>query len=78
MPQAARKHPAAIVFIDEVDAVAKGRDSKLRSLGNDEREQTLNQLLTELDGFDSTPGRGRIGRRGWGGYGRTNAGCKCT
>lgn len=49
----ARKEAPAIVFIDEVDAVAKGRDSKLRSVGNDEREQTLNQLLTELDGFDS-------------------------
>jgi cell division protease FtsH len=34
-------------------AVAKGRDMRLRSVGNDEREQTLNQLLTELDGFDS-------------------------
>ncbi|PSC75856.1 ATP-dependent zinc metalloprotease FTSH 9, chloroplastic [Micractinium conductrix] len=50
---AARKEAPAIVFIDEIDAVAKGRDSRLRSVGNDEREQTLNQLLTELDGFDS-------------------------
>ena len=49
----ARKEAPAIVFIDEIDAVAKGRDSRLRSVGNDEREQTLNQLLTELDGFDS-------------------------
>ncbi|KAK9840743.1 hypothetical protein WJX81_001655 [Elliptochloris bilobata] len=49
----ARKVAPAIVFIDEVDAVAKGRDTRLRSVGNDEREQTLNQLLTELDGFDS-------------------------
>lgn len=49
---AARKEAPAIVFIDEIDAVAKGRDSRLRSVGNDEREQTLNQLLTELDGFD--------------------------
>lgn len=49
----ARKEAPAIVFIDEIDAVAKGRDTKLRSVGNDEREQTLNQLLTELDGFDS-------------------------
>jgi len=48
----ARKEAPAIVFIDEIDAVAKGRDSRLRSVGNDEREQTLNQLLTELDGFD--------------------------
>jgi cell division protease FtsH len=45
----------AIVFIDEIDAVAKGRsDGRLRGMGNDEREQTLNQLLTELDGFDSS------------------------
>ena len=32
-----------------------GRDTRLRSVGNDEREQTLNQLLTELDGFDTSP-----------------------
>ncbi|CAD7702088.1 unnamed protein product [Ostreobium quekettii] len=49
----ARKEAPSIVFIDEVDAVAKGRDARLRGVGNDEREQTLNQLLTELDGFDS-------------------------
>ena len=49
----ARKEAPAILFIDEIDAVAKGRDMRLRSVGNDEREQTLNQLLTELDGFDS-------------------------
>lgn len=51
----ARKEAPAIVFIDEIDAVAKGRDTRLRSVGNDEREQTLNQLLTELDGFDTSP-----------------------
>lgn len=51
----ARKEAPAIVFIDEIDAVAKGRDTRLRSVGNDEREQTLNQLLTELDGFDTDP-----------------------
>lgn len=53
----ARKHAPAIVFIDEIDAVAKGRDAPMkgfRSSGNDEREQTLNQLLTELDGFNSS------------------------
>ncbi|KAG2484671.1 hypothetical protein HYH03_016558 [Edaphochlamys debaryana] len=55
---AARREAPAIVFIDEIDAVAKGRDMRLRSVGNDEREQTLNQLLTELDGFDSGPDRG--------------------
>jgi len=49
----ARKEAPAIVFIDEIDAVAKGRDMRMRSVGNDEREQTLNQLLTELDGFVS-------------------------
>ena len=49
----ARKESPAIVFIDEIDAVAKGRDTKMRSVGNDEREQTLNQLLVEMDGFDS-------------------------
>ncbi|GBG61942.1 hypothetical protein CBR_g26105 [Chara braunii] len=49
----AKKEAPSIVFIDEIDAVAKGRDGRLRSVGNDEREQTLNQLLTELDGFDT-------------------------
>lgn len=49
----ARKEAPSIVFIDEIDAVAKGRDMRLRGVGNDEREQTLNQLLTELDGFDN-------------------------
>ena len=49
---------AAIVFIDEIDAVAKDREGggKFKSSGNDEREQTLNQLLTELDGFNSDSG----------------------
>jgi cell division protease FtsH len=54
----ARAQAPAIVFIDEIDAVAKGRsDGKMRGMGNDEREQTLNQLLTELDGFDQDPSR---------------------
>ena len=56
----ARAESPAIVFIDEIDAVAKGRDSRFRGGGggaNDEREQTLNQLLTELDGFDSKNGQ---------------------
>lgn len=49
----ARKESPAIVFIDEIDAIGKGRESRLRGVGNDEREQTLNQLLTELDGFEA-------------------------
>lgn len=40
-------------FIDEIDAIGKKRDT---SFGNDEREQTLNQLLTEMDGFDARKG----------------------
>lgn len=44
-----------IVFIDEIDAIGKSRDSKYGG-GNDEREQTLNQLLAEMDGFDSSKG----------------------
>lgn len=49
----AKKEAPSIVFIDEIDSVAKVRDGRARSVGNDEREQTLNQLLTEMDGFDS-------------------------
>ncbi len=52
----AREKPAAIVFIDELDAVGKARGAAGPIGGNDEREQTLNQLLTEMDGFDSTSG----------------------
>ena len=51
--QAGEKAPC-IVFIDEIDAIGKKRDGQLG--GNDEREQTLNQLLTEMDGFDGTKG----------------------
>ena len=51
--QAKEKAPC-IVFIDEIDAVGKRRDSSLNS--NDEREQTLNQLLSEMDGFDNHKG----------------------
>jgi cell division protease FtsH len=50
----------AMFGADEIDAVAKGRDSRLRSVGNDEREQTLNQLLTELDGFESDKETGPV------------------
>lgn len=52
--QAQEKSPC-IVFIDEIDAIGKKRDSGGIG-GNDEREQTLNQLLTEMDGFDSSNG----------------------
>ncbi|TQE00957.1 hypothetical protein C1H46_013497 [Malus baccata] len=50
----AKKESPSIIFIDEIDAVAKSRDGKFRIVSNDEREQTLNQLLTEMDGFDSS------------------------
>ena len=43
-----------IIFIDEIDAIGKSRDNQISS--NDEREQTLNQLLSEMDGFDSSKG----------------------
>jgi cell division protease FtsH len=52
--QAQEKAPC-IVFIDEIDAIGKSRDSR-GVMGNDEREQTLNQLLNEMDGFDSSKG----------------------
>lgn len=51
--QAKEKAPC-IVFIDEIDAIGKKRDGQVG--GNDEREQTLNQLLAEMDGFDSSKG----------------------
>ena len=50
----AQKQAPCIIFIDEIDAIGKSRDSRLG--GNDEREQTLNQLLAEMDGFDSSKG----------------------
>ena len=53
--QAKEKAPC-IVFIDEIDAIGKKRDGGKFGGGNDEREQTLNQLLTEMDGFDATKG----------------------
>jgi cell division protease FtsH len=51
--QAQEKAPC-IIFIDEIDAIGKSRENSLST--NDEREQTLNQLLTEMDGFDSSKG----------------------
>ena len=52
--QEASKVAPAIIFIDEIDAIGRSRDSRFG--GNDEREQTLNQLLAEIDGFDSSKG----------------------
>jgi cell division protease FtsH len=50
--QEAEKNAPCIIFIDEIDSIGKSRDSQLQA--NDEREQTLNQLLTQMDGFDSS------------------------
>ena len=52
----AREAAPCIVFIDEIDAVARARGKGGMGGGNDERENTLNQLLVEMDGFDSTEG----------------------
>lgn len=49
----AKKEPASIIFIDEIDAIGKSRAAGGVVSGNDEREQTLNQLLAEMDGFGS-------------------------
>ena len=51
----AQKMAPCIIFIDEIDAIGKSRDSRYGG-GNDEREQTLNQLLAEMDGFDTSKG----------------------
>ena len=51
----AKKNAPCIVFIDEIDAIGRSRDSRYGG-GNDEREQTLNQLLAEMDGFDTSKG----------------------
>ena len=50
----AQQSAPCIIFIDEIDAIGRSRDSRFG--GNDEREQTLNQLLSEMDGFDSSKG----------------------
>ncbi len=51
----ATKNAPCIIFIDEIDAIGRSRDSKFGG-GNEEREQTLNQLLSEMDGFDTSKG----------------------
>jgi cell division protease FtsH len=52
----AREKAPCIIFIDELDAIGRARGGAVMMGGNDEREQTLNQLLTEMDGFDPTSG----------------------
>src|SRR6185437_14466799 len=52
----ARKRAPAIIFIDEIDAIGQRRAGSGAVVANDEREQTLNQLLTEMDGFDPAEG----------------------
>src|SRR5581483_851648 len=54
--QQARAHAPCIIFIDELDALGRARGISPVSGGQDEKEQTLNQLLTELDGFDVSSG----------------------
>lgn len=52
----AKQHSPCIIFIDEIDAVGRKRSNSQMSGGNDEREQTLNQLLVEMDGFEDNDG----------------------
>ncbi len=52
----AQQSAPCIIFIDEIDAIGKSRDNRYGGGGNDEREQTLNQLLSEMDGFDTSKG----------------------
>ncbi|CEL12271.1 ATP-dependent zinc metalloprotease FtsH [Candidatus Portiera aleyrodidarum] len=52
----AKKQSPCIIFIDEIDAVGRTRGSSIGGGGHDEREQTLNQLLVEMDGFESNKG----------------------
>ena len=52
----ARASAPSIIFIDEIDAIGRSRSAAIRIGGNDEQEQTLNQILTEMDGFDSREG----------------------
>ena len=52
----AQQMAPCIIFIDEIDAIGKSRDNGMHGGGNDEREQTLNALLAEMDGFDTNKG----------------------
>ncbi len=52
----AKKEAPAIIFIDELDAIGRARGNGVSLSGHDEREQTLNQILTEMDGFDGSEG----------------------
>jgi cell division protease FtsH len=52
----ARQHAPCIIFIDELDAIGRARSAGPAMGGHDEREQTLNQILTEMDGFDTSTG----------------------
>ncbi len=54
--ETAKKHAPCIIFIDEIDAVGRSRGVVNLGGGHDEREQTLNQLLVEMDGFDTSEG----------------------
>ena len=54
--EAARKAAPSIIFLDEIDAIGRKRGGALMAGGHDEREQTLNQILTEMDGFSSSDG----------------------
>ena len=54
--EAARKVAPSIIFIDEIDTIGRSRGGSRSVGGHDEREQTLNQILTEMDGFDGTEG----------------------
>tara|TARA_B000000441_G_C21748073_1_gene359459 strand:- start:19 stop:1869 length:1851 start_codon:yes stop_codon:yes gene_type:complete len=51
--ETAKEYAPCIIFIDEIDAIGKQRSSNGMGAGNDEREQTLNQILTEMDGFET-------------------------
>jgi cell division protease FtsH len=56
MFEQAKKHAPGIIFIDEIDTIGRSRSSALAVGGHDEREQTLNQILTEMDGFSGSEG----------------------